>query len=47
MRLYHESAGIQIWHADCLDVLPTYPDGCVDLVLIRLTVWPTKVIGAK
>lgn len=33
MRPYFERDGIQIWHADCRDVLPTLAAGSVDLVL--------------
>ena len=31
-RLYYDHAGIQIWHGDCRDVLPTLEAGSVDLV---------------
>ncbi len=32
-RLYYDEGGIQIWHGDCRDVLPTLAVGSVDLVL--------------
>jgi len=33
VKPYYDHAGIQIFHADCRDILPTIPPGSVDLVL--------------